>query len=234
MMTSVNNSSQQTGNNLLIEAINEKNIDGVKQALIALSQTRLDKKALTLAATLGYLDIVQLLIPVSDLMANNSEALRFAAEFGHAAVVEVLIPVSDPKAADSQAFKKAAHNGHQKCIDLLISVSDTQVNNNEILVFAARRGQSSLLKQLIPVCDPTKTNYALAGVARNGHIECVKLLIPISNCDKSLQLLETYEQKNVDLLKQLIFEHKALLQKEILTDAIEPLNTHIQPIKRKI
>lgn len=234
MMTSANDPSQQTGNNLLIEAINEKNIDGVKQVLIALHQTCFDKKALTLAAMLGYFDIVQLLIPVSDPKANNSEALRFAAEFGHAAVVEVLIPVSDPKAADSQAFMKAVHNGHQKCIDLLISVSDPQVNNNEILVFAARTGQTSLLKQLIPVCDPTKTNYALAWAARNGHIECIKLLIPVSNCDQSLRLLETYEQKNVDLLKQLIFEHDVLQQKDILANAVEPLNTHTPQIKRKM
>jgi ankyrin repeat protein len=50
-----------------------------------------------LAATKGHLEIVKLLIPVSDPKAGGSYALRLAAENGHLEIVKLLIPVSDPE-----------------------------------------------------------------------------------------------------------------------------------------
>ena len=57
--------------------------------------------ALRLAANNGHLEIVKLLLPVSNPKALNSLALQYAAANGHLEIVKLLIPVSDPKADDS-------------------------------------------------------------------------------------------------------------------------------------
>lgn len=57
---------------------------------------------LHIAAGKGHKEIVELLIPFSDPMAEHSRALRHAAFNGHKEIVELLIPVSDVEAACEQ------------------------------------------------------------------------------------------------------------------------------------
>ena len=68
--------------------------------------------ALRWAAANGHLEIIKLLLPVSDPRANDSQALRGAAANGHLEIVKLLLPVSDPKANDSEALQAAALKGH--------------------------------------------------------------------------------------------------------------------------
>lgn len=73
------------------------------------------------------------------------------------------------------------------------------------LWWASACGFESALKALMQVCDPKIDNSrALCAAAVEGHIECVRLLLPVSNPqDYSLALFEavlTQEQEIVDLL----------------------------------
>lgn len=77
--------------------------------------------ALRWAAANGYVDIVKLLIPISNPNANNNEALKSAMENGHVEVVKLLIPVSDVKTKNNTALKWAIEEGHEEVVKLLQS-----------------------------------------------------------------------------------------------------------------
>ncbi|MDD4081769.1 MAG: ankyrin repeat domain-containing protein [Sphaerochaetaceae bacterium] len=76
------------------------------------------------AAKNGHLEIVKLLLPLSDVKAFASEALRLAAVNGHLEIVKLLLPISDPKVYNSEALRYAAENGHLEIVKLLIPVSE--------------------------------------------------------------------------------------------------------------
>ncbi len=95
------------------------------QHLICVSCFSERNDALTVAANNGHLDIVKLLIPISDPKYNGSSALRLAAYNGHLECVKLLIPVSDPKDGCSEAAWYAFEKEHSKCFDLLLPVSDS-------------------------------------------------------------------------------------------------------------
>lgn len=84
--------------------------------------------ALMLAAENGHVECVELLIPISDPLAEyeDSNPLTTAAFNGHADCVKLLIPVSDPKSGNNGALQWAALNGHVECVKLLIPVSDVE------------------------------------------------------------------------------------------------------------
>ena len=110
-------------------------------------------KALCWAAENGHKEMVELLIPVSDPKAMESEALRWAAYYGHKDIVELLIPVSNPKAYNSSALRLAAYYGHKNIVELLSSVSDPKANNSQALRWAAENGHKECVELLIPVSD---------------------------------------------------------------------------------
>jgi ankyrin repeat protein len=141
-----------------------------------------DSQALLLAAIYGHLEIVKLLLPLSNPKANNSDALRFAALHGHLDVAKLLLPVSDPKAYNSQALRYAATYGHLEVVKLLLPLSDPKANDSEALRWAAYNGHLEVVKLLLPVSDPKARNSdALRLAAINGHLEIVKLLSPVSD-----------------------------------------------------
>ena len=66
--------------------------------------------------------------------------------------------------------------------NLLGQGADPLFCDSRALVLAAREGHAECVKLLIPISDPEATeSLALALAARRGHVECVKLLIPVSN-----------------------------------------------------
>ena len=146
-------------------------------------QTMEDKaKALLWAARKGHKEIVELLIPISDPKALESQALRWAAYHGHKEIVELLIPVSDPKARGSEALRWAAERGHKEIVELLIPVSDPKANDSEALRWAADRGHKECVELLLPVSDfKANDSEALRWAALSGHKEIVALLIPASD-----------------------------------------------------
>jgi hypothetical protein len=83
--------------------------------------------ALNAAIKKGSVEIVKVLIHVSNPKAWKSYALSLAAEMGHTEIVKLLIPVSDPKALESHALRMAVENGHTDVVKLLIPVSNLKV-----------------------------------------------------------------------------------------------------------
>ena len=141
-----------------------------------------DSEALKYAAENGHDECVELLIPVCDSKMDYSEALMYAAENGHYKCVKLLIPFSDPKVLDSYALQRAAKNGHANCVELLIPVSDPKSENSKALCLAAKNGHANCVELLIPVSDPeSNDSKALCLAAKNGHANCVELLIPVSD-----------------------------------------------------
>jgi ankyrin repeat protein len=138
--------------------------------------------ALRWAADKGHLEIVKLLLPLSNPKANNSDALRYAALHGHLEVVKLLLPLSDPEAYNSEALRSAAQNGHLEVVKLLLPVSDPKACNSYALRLAARNGHLEVVKLLLPLSDPKARNSeALRCASSNGHLEVVKLLSPVSD-----------------------------------------------------
>lgn len=195
----------------LVQASAKGAIEDVRLLLPVVSDTKKGNSyayALRQAAYNGHADILELLIPLSDPKANNSEALRWAAQWGHTDCVILLLPVSDPKANNSEALRRAASKGHAECV-----------------------------KRLIPVCDPKALDsHALMLAASNGHTECTQQLIPFSDYQFVLEMMLA-DNYDTTLLQQCIDEYEALQQKEYLTTHLQKnfkSNPAPSSLKRKI
>lgn len=193
-------------NRLLIEASVNGNVDDVKRLLFG-SKTQVNHQALLWAAQKGHLDVVKLLLPVSDPQFNNSMVLRETIIKGHTEIVKLLIPVSDPKANDSQALRMAANYGYTEIVKLLIPVSD------------------------VKAIDSTALKWVLRSDADN--IECVKLLIPHSDCNRVL-MDTSLSDSECQLLQQCIDEYETLQQQKRLQTSVEPLLEEHHTTKRKM
>jgi ankyrin repeat protein len=78
-------------NKLLIQAVNINSVPLLRKAIKMGADPNCDGSwALRLAATNGHLEVVKLLIPVSDVKALKSDALRWAAHNEHLEVVDEL------------------------------------------------------------------------------------------------------------------------------------------------
>jgi hypothetical protein len=79
---------------------------------------------LQLAAKYGHIEIVKLLLPLSDPTDDDSLALRWAAEYDRTEIVKLLLEAgADPNANDSLALRWAAEFGHIEIVKLLLPVS---------------------------------------------------------------------------------------------------------------
>lgn len=141
-----------------------------------------DSYALCLAAQIGNLKVVQILLPHSDPKACHSWALRMAAENGNLEVVEFLIPHSEPKACYSAALCAAAGKGHSAVVELLIPHSDPKAMRSMPLRRAASGGHLDCVRLLIPHSEPTKKHWsAFSEAVKQGHIDCAHILMPVSH-----------------------------------------------------
>lgn len=58
---------------------------------------------------------------------------------------------------------------------------DNTIDNSHKLIYHATRGNSDEVERLIPVSFPDfEQAAALQLAASNGHVECVRLLIPVT------------------------------------------------------
>ena len=119
---------------------------------------------------------------IAEVLTDKNNVLRLAAANGHKEIVELLIPLSDPKAWESQALRWAALNGHKEIVELLIPISDPMVWSSAALYYAAWKGHKECVELLLPVSDPkAHRSQALRSAAYHGHKEIVELLVPVSD-----------------------------------------------------
>lgn len=125
-------SSQCERNNALVAAAGGGHLD-IAQYLLeqGADPCYSNSVALTRAAAEGFLDIVAILLPVSDLAANSGEALANAAFRGKAQCLKFLLPFVDLQTDNGHALESAVKGlrifnkaDHHTCIDLLLPVTD--------------------------------------------------------------------------------------------------------------
>ena len=93
------------------------------------------RTALMWAAYRGHTSFLQILLPLSNALAQDNDgytALIWAAGAGHTSCLQLLLPVSDPKATNKNgdtALIYSATNGHNSCVQMLLPVSECSAEN---------------------------------------------------------------------------------------------------------
>ena len=145
--------------------------------------------ALLLAATCGYAECVELLLPVSDAACSNDEGntpLMQAVLNWHADCAKLLLPASDPNARNKHrhtALMMCASGGRNDCLRALLPVSDATASDPDgwtPLMIAAAHGNEEAVKLLLPRSDLSQTNRhahnAQQAALRHGHARIAELI----------------------------------------------------------
>lgn len=170
------------------------------------------------AANRGDIEGVKCLIPISNPKLNGSEALRTAAASGHSEIVKILIPVSEPQIFNNQSLTIASQNGHIECVKLLIPVSilNNKVGESHALLKAIQNGHNECVKLLAPVSN---TNSALLIALIFQNKEAVEILYSHSDPYDTLERLKLHSQgqtENVRFFEEYIIQReKEMLNKSI-------------------
>ncbi len=169
-----------------------------------------NSRSLWKAAENGHLEVVRILLSISDSIAANSIALARAAENGHLEVVKLLLPLSDPTAGCSRAISRAAENGRLEVVRLLLPLYDQKTDYSATLRMAAAHGHLEVVKLLLPVSDATASDFwAIRMAATRGCLEIVMLLLPQTNVAAVLGNPEFTSGSGCDLFLSCIPPDKA-------------------------
>lgn len=83
---------------------------------------------------------------------------------------------------DNKLFKSAADGDTHALAQLLSLGADPKEFDSYALLLAARNGHTECVRLLIPISDPKAgKSLPLRWAAMYGHLECVRLLIPVSD-----------------------------------------------------
>lgn len=141
------------------------------------------EQTLLMACQFNRTDIVEQIILKNLDETIYTNALIKASEMGYPKCVELLIPVSNPTADNSQALRVADYNGHSECTTLLFPVSDTDAISCLALRGAAICDNRDCVKLITSVSDPSAENSNASQVAsvyghsRHNYIKCLELLV---------------------------------------------------------
>ncbi|PRP80658.1 putative ankyrin [Planoprotostelium fungivorum] len=135
-----------------------------------------DNKIIIEAASLGYTEMVRLLLadPRVDPSAQDNEAFKLAVIRGHIEIVRVLLsdPRVDPSAEDNDAIRSAAQYGHVEIMRLLLSDDrvDPSTQDNYVIRRASFIETSSEMVRLLlahPRVEPSAMdNMAIRRASR--------------------------------------------------------------------
>lgn len=155
-----------------------------------------DRTALMLAARLGHLEMVQILLKHGDINVdlqdlNGMTALYIAAREGHNEIIQLLlnaeasIEITDFHAGRSP-LRCAAERNHSDTVDLLLQYGadaafEDRAGGTAMLRAVNRGAKEALLKMMeYPIdvqCTDEDGQSLLHGAARNGYHEIARLLI---------------------------------------------------------
>lgn len=138
--------------------------------------------ALLCSAGQNHIDCARFLLSVCNPSMSNNLALCIAAELGSVELIEILLPVSrivNQPYFGATALEHAADNGHLECVKLLSRVYDPRSNQSFALALAAGAGHADCLDFLIPLSDPAANfSTAISMAIDDGNAQCVDLLMP--------------------------------------------------------
>jgi ankyrin repeat protein len=208
--------------------------------------------ALTLAAYLGNLEIVEVLIKAkADIEAKDKDgrtALMKASQLGHLEIVEALIQAkADVNAQDEEEFTSmmlASDKGHDEIVKVLIQAkADVHMKNDEnntALAWASREGFAKTAKLLVKAgADVNAKNIygwtPLMQASCGGHTDTVKFLIRSGADIKAVNnvgLRASKITKN-DTVKNILYQLKDYVPVKLLPKT-EPVKEVDSPIKEFI
>ena len=156
-----------------------------KKKTLVIDPSEISNKALWWAVKVGHLDIVKLLLPMSDPKADESEALYLAAQYAHTDIVELLLPLSDANAEGGRALRAAAAGGNLDVVKLIFSVTKPENWKNAGLSEAAASNHVSVVEFLLSVINKhADLETALVTAAHCGFNDICRLLLPKSTVDQ--------------------------------------------------
>lgn len=121
--------------------------------------------------------------PVEVFRKTLENALRSAIEMGDTDLVKELVKGgADPDFYESTPLYLAVKNNYQDIVEFLLPYSSSP---QRALLLAAQKGYSWILSILISGLGRRYSTFTYSEALRwavwNGHLDCVKLLIPVSN-----------------------------------------------------
>lgn len=137
---------------------------------------------LILAAELGYLEIMKILIGYgANVNTSEGEALHWSCHYNRVDIVNFLLEKGiDPCIGDNKALKWASDAGCTDVIKLLIEAGvDVQIQNNYALIHASHFGHIKTVQLLLEHGADIHTgeDLALRRASSCGHTEVTRLLL---------------------------------------------------------
>jgi len=201
---------------------------GCVKSLIRIGMPTEYNYALKVAARVGNLECVKLLIPLCHLNSEDFMTLSEAATHGHAHCVQELIAVCDPKSENSFALRGAARHGHVECVKVLIPVSNP-VDFDDALIAAASKGHINCVRELIGVSEHACTE-ALRAAMFYDRTECVDFLLDYGDAEFALESLPGGYR---NLWPHVVEYIQAQKQKQTLERELSPLSQTQQGLSSK-
>lgn len=164
---------RKRSNNLLISAIEGKNVEVLKH-----------------------------LIPFSNTYANNSRALWEAVESNQQDMVDVLLPVSNPAAQQGDLLVECVNNNNMAMFEKLLPYCCPRDDDSSPLNRACGHGRMDFVQRLLPLSDVSAEGYQAISAAVNGsHHEVVKYLLQLPEVQEDLENVRhnVYESSNSNM-----------------------------------
>lgn len=136
---------------------------------------------------------------------------------GNIGNVRHYLPLADP-ASFPKGLWVAAMWGFTEAVEELIQLCDPKSDNSWALQMAAREGHISCVRVLIPVSDPKDNTHALINALYNDHMDIAEVLWPLSNMHDALSNLRNKKTPNPSVQRGVGFleERIARQQRELL------------------
>lgn len=151
---------------------------------------------------------------------QNAQSLIQAAKKGNLAEVQRLIPICEPSKKAALALSASVYYSHIECAKLLFEfLKHDQAIVNKTLEYAALGGSRELLEIFLPYADPKyNESAALWCAVQSEHIDCIRILIPISDVNLILNRLQDFPQpEKIEMIEHCM----ALEQRRMLDETVQ-------------
>ena len=175
----VDPSNEEYDNDLIRVALIRKR-EEIAKLLSADKRIGQSSDDLGLAAKLGYLDILKLLLSNKEYNHRYSYAIGKASENGHLGIVKFLLDEGRDDSLCSYVISGAAENGHTEIVELLLSDErvDPSVDHNRAIKKATEKGRTKIVEILLSDkrVNTSIENCKIKQLAEQSCLKIVKLL----------------------------------------------------------
>lgn len=216
---------------------NDNDLESLENFFINLKMVSKEKLFLYIILN-NHLDLFKCLLPIMKIKKNNNYLIK-ASEFGNLEMVKLLLPLSNPNYKQNEAIITACYNYNIDIVKYLLPFSNKFAQEGEALVIAAMNGDLNLINLLNPADYPKKVNNSAvlkSIIWSNNHV--LNLFLPFSNINEIKKRLESMKKTSVSLSERAImgleiindYELNLKLNKKLKKE----VDNSISKIKRKI